>query len=222
MTNKERLRTKSRARLLLNNGVPLNIDRDDEDAALLMRQIGGETESCAFDLRYEQSGYILNMGICITQSVFTISDIFLKLPWTDDGISLIDDPLASGARYGQYWFPCDDFLAFERGVVINQFVNVHRPLRRGKSIQGLLLWVGSEPIPGAFVHGVSFPASVIVLDQFDNPYISEVTFWTDRSKRVACDKRKGKSRPRLFSKRDPSPVHSQAGADTVKLTMDGK
>jgi hypothetical protein len=222
MTNKERLQIKSRARRLLYNGVPLKIDRDDEDAALLMRQVGGETESYALDLKHGQSGYIINMRMYININGLTIADIFLELPWKDHGLSLIDDPLASGPRYGMYWFPCDDPLAFERGAVINHFVNVQRQLRRGKTIEGLLLWVGSESIPGAFVHGVSIPASVIVLDQFDNRYTSEVTFWADRSKRMACDKRKGKSRPKLFSKRDPSPVHSQTGTDTVEVTMVGK
>lgn len=162
------------------------------------------------------------MSLYITHNGFAIADIFLKLPWTDDGLSLIDDPLVSGARYGQYRFPCDDPLAFERGAVINHFVNVQQQLRRGKTIEGLLLWVGSEPIPAAFVHGVSFPGSVIVLDQFDNHYISEVSFWADRSKQVACVKRKEGLRPRLFSKRDPSSVHTQTGKDTVEVTRAGR
>ena len=63
MTNKERLQIKSRARRLLNNGVPLRIDPDDEGADLLMRQIGGETESCAFDLGYK-SGYSSVPTLC--------------------------------------------------------------------------------------------------------------------------------------------------------------
>jgi hypothetical protein len=93
---------------------------------------------------------------------------------------LIDDPLTSGARYNYYWFPCTD-LAFERGAVINHCVDVQRLLRRGRTFDGLLLWVGSEPIPEAFVHGVCFPASVIVFDQYDDPHRCEVIFWADRS-----------------------------------------
>lgn len=194
------------ARRMLANGVPLHIDRNDENVGLLIHQIGAEMESCAFDLKCEGSGYMVNMRITITQEAFAIADIFLKLPWTDNGLSLIADPLVSGARYESYWFPGNNTLAFEREAVINHFVNVQRRLPRGKTIEGLLLWVGSEPIPGAFVHGTRFPASVIVLDQYDNPYPSEVSFWANRSERGAREKRKGESRTKLFSKHDVVPV----------------
>ena len=42
-------------------------------------------------------------------------------------------------------------------------------------MEGQLLWVGSETILDAFVLGTRIPASVIVLDQYDNRYPSEVT-----------------------------------------------
>jgi hypothetical protein len=131
------------------------------------------------------------------------------LPWEDRGVSLIEDPVRSQARYGSYWFPGNDSLAFERTAVINHAVNMGRLLRRGKTIEGLLLWVGSERIPGAFGHGVRIPASVIVFDQFGNPYPFEVTLWTDRSEQRARDKYTGVSRPGLFARRDPAPVHSR-------------
>ena len=69
-----------------------------------------------------------------------------------------------------------------------------------------MLWVGSEPIPDAFVHGVFFPASVIVLDQYDNPYPFEVNLWADRGERGTRDKQIRKARPRLFSRPDPALV----------------
>jgi hypothetical protein len=203
------------ARRLLTSGVPLKIDRGDEYAGLRMRQIGGEVENCAFDLRDGRSGFIVTVRITITQSVFAIAGIFLELPWVDHGLCLIEDPLVSGARYDQYWFPGNDTLAFERGLVINHCVNVCRLLRRGATIEGLLLCVGLESIPDAFVHGISFPASVIVFDQFDESYPTEVTLWTDRSQRVARDKQKKTSRPSLFSRRDPCSVGSPTGAGRV-------
>jgi hypothetical protein len=215
MTMKERLQRLTRAQRLLANGVPLKIDRDDENAGLLMRQIGGVTESYAFDLKGGRSGYILSLRIVITQVLFTIAEITLELPWTNHGLSLIDDPRTSGVRYDQYWFPHNRTLAFERGAVINHFVNVQRPLRRGKTLEGLLLCVGSESIPEAFVHGVQFPGSVIVLDQYDNQYSTEVIFWADRSELAVGNERNRVSRPGLFSKRDPSPVHSRSETNTA-------
>ncbi len=203
---KERLQRLNRARRLRANGVPLQIDRDDEDAGLLMRQMGALTDSCAFDLKDGRSGYIVNIRITITHGAFTIADIALELPWTDRGLLLLEDPLENEARYGRYWFPGINTLAFERTEVINHAVNSRRLFRRGKTIEGLLLWVGSEPIPDAFVHGVFFPASVIVLDQYDNRYPFEVDLLTDRSQRGTREKQIRKARPRLFSRPDPSLV----------------
>src|SRR6266849_7363407 len=146
MTTKEQLQRLNLARRLRANGVPLEIDPDDDNAGLRMRQIGADPENCAFDLGDGRPGYRVNMSMTITKGGFTIAGIVLVLLWTDCGLSLIDDPLESGARYGHYWFPGNDTLWFERTAVINHFVNPQRQFRRGKTIEGLLLWVGSEPI----------------------------------------------------------------------------
>lgn len=165
---------------------------------------------------------MVNMSITITQSELAIAGIFLGLPWMDHGLSLIEDPLVTGARYDSYWFPGADTLAFEREAAINHVVNVQRLLRRGKTMEGLLLWVGSEPIPAAFVHGSRFPASVIVFDQFDNPYTSEIVLWTNRSRREVRDKHKRRVRPSLFSRPDPSTFNSKSRSDTFEVEMADK
>src|SRR6266852_1582305 len=221
MTTQKRLQRLNRARRLLANGVPLNIDRHDENAGLLMRQIGAVAESRAFDLKDGRSGYIVNIRITITQGAFAVAGFALELPWADGGLLLVEDPLESGARYNNYWFPGNDTLAFDRTAVINHFANVRRLLRRGKTIEGLLLWVGSEPIPEAFVHGVLFPASLIVFDQYGNSFPAEVDLWADRSEREARDNRTRKSRPRLFSEPDPSPAHSRPVRRTFGVGVAG-
>ncbi len=222
MTTKERLQRLNLTRRLFANGVPFEIDPEEEDTGLLMHQIGADLENCAFDLRDGGSGYIVNMTLTITHGAFAIAGIALELPWTDCGLSLVEDPLESGARYNHYWFPGNNTLAFERNAVINHFVNVRRLLRRGTTIEGLLLWVGSEPIPDAFVHGVLFPASVVVLDQYGNPYPFEVNLFADRSESGARARQLKKSRPRLFSQRDPSPVHSGSRTDPIGVGVMGR
>ena len=222
MTKKERLKRVILARRLLAHGAPLTIDQDEQDFGLRTRQIGGEIDSSAFDLIGGRPGYMVNMSITITQSGFAIAGILLGLPWTDHGLSLIEDPLVSAARYDCYWFPGEATLAFEREAVINHFVNVRRLLRRGETMEGLLLWVGSEPIPDAFVHGTCIPASVIVVDQYDNWYPSEVTLWANRSHQGTQDRHKRKARPPLFSQRDPSPERSHSRADTREVEIVNK
>ncbi len=210
---KRRLQRLKLARRLRAVGVPLEIDGEEERAGLLIRQIGPNLENCAFDLRDGRAGYIDNISIAIRNGGSAIARIALELPWADCGLSLIDDPLNSSARYNHYWFPGNATLAFDREAVINHFVNVHRLHRRGTPIEGLLLFVGSQPIPDPFVHGVSIPASVVVGDQFENFYKSEIALWVDRSERAARDKHTRRSR--LFSERDPSPVYSRSEADPI-------
>jgi len=206
MTKKVRQQREMLARRLANNGVPLTIERDDEDAGLLMRQIGGLLENCAFDLRGGIAGFIVSMSITIKQNTFAIADILLELPWTDRALSLIEDPLESGVQNESYQFPGNYTLAFDREVVINHFVNVQQLLPKGKTIEGLLLWVGSESIPDAFVHGASFPARVVVVDQYNNRFPHEATLWSDRSGRRVREKVKERSRTPLFARRDVVPV----------------
>src|SRR5713226_1846876 len=221
MTTKERQQRLILARRLRANGVPLEIDGEEEAAGLRRHQIGADPENCAFDLRNGGTGYMVNVSLTITQRAFALAGIALELLWTDCGLSLIDDPLESGARYGHYWFPGNDTLAFERRAVINHRVDVRRLPRRGTTIEGLLLWVGLEPIPDAFLHGVHFPATVVVFDQYDNRYPLEVSLWANRTERGTGDKHSRKSRGRLFSKRDPSPVHSRSGTNPIGVGVAG-
>jgi hypothetical protein len=196
---------------MLEQGVPFNMEREDKDASILMDQIGTDWVNHAFDLREGLPGYIVNMRITVIRNGFAIADVVLELPWTDCGLSLIEDPHESRALYNHYWFAGGDTLSFERSAVINHHVDACERLRRGTSIEGLLLWVGLKPIPDEFVHGLHFPASVIVFDQYGSSYASEVTLWADRSGRVAREKHKKRSRSPLFSKRDRSPVRSLLG-----------
>ena len=211
MRKKEQGQRAMLASRLFANGVPLKIDRDEENPGVLMRQIGAVLENCAFDLKYGGAGFIVSMSITITQHAFTIADIFLKLHWTEHGLSLVEDPLEGASLYGNYGFPGNPTLAFPREAVMNHFVNVRRLLPCGKTIQGLLLWVGSAPIPLAFVHGATFPATVTVVDQYENRYPYEVTLLADRSERGAREKLEEKIKakkvsPRLLDQRDPVQV----------------
>jgi hypothetical protein len=106
--------------------------------------------------------------------------------------------------------PGNRTLALREAVInLNHFANVKRLLNCGKTIQGLLRSVGSEPIPAAFVHGVSFPATIIVVDQNGNCYPSEVKLWADRSEGGLRKKPAPKTldstimRPKFFSLKKP-------------------
>jgi hypothetical protein len=212
MIPKERRQRHSLQHWLRANGVQLHMD--DEDAGLKMRQTGAEFQSSAFDLNAGGTGYMVNISITITHSEFAIADITLELPWADTGVSLLEDPRQSGAQFDRYSFPGDETLSFERMVVMNHAVNEGRPLRRGQTMEGLLLWFGWKPIPDEFVQGVFVPASLVVFDQLYTSYPLEVDLWIDRSAKGARDKRKRKSRPGLFSQPDSSPVKRDTGRTT--------
>ena len=70
-------------------------------------------------------------------------------------------------------------------------------------MEGLLLGLGSEPIPEVFSHGRMILAFVDIYDQFARMCRVPVKLWADRSTRnirTAGARRKG----RLLDKRDPT------------------
>jgi hypothetical protein len=189
------------------NGVPLAGDSIQLNNVLSLRQIGSQSDSRAFDLGIEATGYSILVNISITSNNLSIKQIWLEPLWKDISIDLLPDPLEI-----QDWNPNYRFAGrrktfeIDREQVINHMLIQPHPFSGGTRFQGLLLWGGMEPIPDTFEHNDVLPATVIVVDQFGCSYPFEVAFWIDRTKRRKRESRTGNSRSSLFSQRDPSPV----------------
>jgi hypothetical protein len=194
------------ARRLQAVGVPLEVDGDDRERGLVMRQFGEELGSHAFSTKYGETGYAVCMSMTFVLPGLAISSIDLELPWSDPSISLLEDPRETGNPYGEYCFPDGTSYGFHRSAVINHYVDVTRMRSPGETLQGFLLWTGKNPIPDDWPLWKKIPAFVVVYDQFDVPHRYPVTLYDTRTKKsLPLEQRKSTRKP-LFECRDPKPA----------------
>jgi hypothetical protein len=169
---------------------------------ILIRQTGSFVENQAFDFA-GSTGYILSLIITANLPAFAISAFGLEVPWGDGAVRFLEDPLEIDGTSEVYRFGGKGEPEFHRDQVINHFADVRHIMARGHSVAGLLLAVGTEPIPETFAHGIAIPAFLKIVDQFGREYREPVSFWRKRSERrrpVTQKKRKS-----LLECRDPVP-----------------
>jgi hypothetical protein len=208
MTNKEMQEKVNLLRRLQENGVPLGGGSVRQKEVLLMRQVGAPWETRAFDLGNGAVGYIANTCVEILISTLTISDIYLRVPWSDNTISLLVDPVERVAGYTDYRFYGKKgkiLFGIEREQVLNHRLIRPGLLSRRIPFQGVLLWTGMESIPDAFQNGGSARATIVVYDQVDNPYPFQFNLAIDRRYKLSSVARTRNSRGRLFAKPDLFP-----------------
>ena len=89
-------------------------------------------------------------------------------------------------------------LRYSRDAVINH----RRLLKRGYSLNGLLLGYGYESIPDSFRHGATIDARVVLIDEMGHGFSEPVQLWADRSAKIGRRRSKKISGPGLLEKRD--------------------
>jgi hypothetical protein len=196
------------ARRIRRAGRAIHIPEDDGDVpdipsgALRVRQTGGVIESTAFDLG-AGTGFKIHLLVTSTIAHFAVSHIELKLPWKQPPIWWLEDPVVIDGPSRCYRFFGDQLIEFERNLVLNHRLKVTEPFSAGESAEGLLLGIGSEPIPEEYSQGGIIPAFVIIYDQTARRYRVLVKLWADRSMRKIRPARSDARRKGgLFAKRD--------------------
>ena len=123
---------------------------------LLVRQVGGDVVNSAFDLDCGYgTGYRLALHVAVDLPAFKILRWELHLPWEDPQFQWLTDPSEEVSLDNMYQVSGCYRLEFPRNEVINH----RRLLRRGHSLDGLLLGRGFESIPDLYRHGqISKPA----------------------------------------------------------------
>jgi hypothetical protein len=210
-TQKEQMKLKNKttdslalARRIRAAGRPIYIAEDDGEArcipsdGLLIYQTGGVNESRAIDYS-GGTAFIIYLVISINLPNFAISAFGLDLPWKNDFVSWLEDPLQIDGSSRCYRFGGKDIPEFERHHVINNYADVTRILSLGKSLKGFLLGWSLDPIPEQFRHGMMIPAFVVVYDQLFREFRAPVELWADRSRARSRVSRKGG----LLDRRDP-------------------
>ena len=197
-------------------GVPLEIDVDDRERDLLMRQISGEAESFAFISKCGGTGYAVCMRLTCVRPDFAISSIDLEVPWSDPSISSLEDPIHTGDPHGEYCFPGESLYKFHRSLVINHCADVTRMRSRGTTFEGLLLWAGMNPIPDDWPLWKKIPAFVVVYDQFGSTYGYPVTLLDSRDKKSFPREQRKSTRKPLFECREPKPGVAELEEDKIQ------
>jgi hypothetical protein len=198
-----RLRAPDLTRELIDAGI---LSGEAQDAAtspaptdVLIRQVGGVVESSAFDLDCGHgTGYILPLHVAVDLPRFKIYGWRLDLPWEDPQFHWLTDPLEYSSGEAMYQF--SPTLKYSRAEVIN-----HRHvLQRGRGLEGLLLGLGFESVPDLYRHGSTVNAHLLLIDEMNREFPTEVQLWVDRSARIdrKPTKATAKKRGKLFDKPD--------------------
>ena len=187
---------------LRDGGVPLEIPEAEWAQDLVLTQQGGVLQNSVFDLSYARTGFIIDLYILFNKSNIAISSFAIEVPWHDSSICWLEDPRKMEASCDCYRFPGTS-LEFSRAVVINHFADRCKTRAKGKSVEGLLLGVGSASMPSDTVHGTDIPAFVTATDQFGHVFSFDISLWADRSAAAGLNRSRTRTRRRLFESSVP-------------------
>src|SRR5579862_8888622 len=196
------------ARRIRSAGRVIYIPEDDGEVryipsnALRVYQTGAVIESTAFDLG-AGTGFTINLVVTSRVSGFAVSHIELKLPWDHTHVQWLEDPKVIDGRSRCYRFFGNETLEFERNLVLNHRLKRTQRFSAGESVEGLLLSLGSEPIPEEHPHGKMIPAFVVIYDQFARMCQVTIQLWADRSARSIRRAPGARPKGNLLAKRDP-------------------
>lgn len=152
---------------------------------LLVCQVGGVADTTAFDLPCGGTGFILWVHVAVDMPAFRILSWELVLPWEDAQFQWLADPSERVPSDGMYQVPGCVGLKYPRDQVLNH----RRTLKRGHSLDGLLLGLGFESIPARYRHGTTIDASLVLIDEMGRGFSSPVQLWTDRSATISHQRR---------------------------------
>jgi hypothetical protein len=168
-------------------GCPLSADQDPSRPVqvpgheLNIRQVGDLISTRAIELDCGATVYTIDLQIVSDlPGVTTLFAFALDLPWEDPHFYWLSDPIEANPLESFYRVPGCDGLEYGRELVLNHRVASRGTLRRGNFLEGLLLGFGGASLPEFYRHGSTFAAKLVIFDQFDHRFESEVTFWTDR------------------------------------------
>jgi hypothetical protein len=197
----ERWRKEMRERVcrLRDLGARLEIPEDYEDPNFIIRQTGALVDTRAFDLSCGGTGFAVSLRLTTNKYNLAISYFGIEVDWEDATVRWLDDPNVAALR-NVYQFPGSG-PEFPRNAVINHVANFERRRSKGYSVEGLLLGIGSKPIPSGYRQNDMSPALVTVVDQFDVPCLCPVDLWIDRSAKSSTSVRK-KPRRKLCEQSD--------------------
>lgn len=187
----------------------LPIDLGEFQRPVLINQVGEFYENFVASSYLSRNGIgvgtVCHLTVVNIQAIpVKLCDFELVLPWSNSLLNLLPDPANPDAPE-VYRFPGYSAYQYARGDVLP------RPgiLRRGQSLDGLLLAVGLDPIPSSFRNRTVVPVQLRIFDQFNTGHPTELRLLVDRSEeRAAKPKATHRTRRSLFGHPDRQPKES--------------
>jgi hypothetical protein len=116
----------------------------------------GRDFGIATDLGFGVAAYALSICL-VARSPVTLEECYVAAPWDECFSGPL--PFLKEAR-GKYWL---GHLSYPIGAVLNDYFEKPYRMRRGATLEGMLLATGDEPIPNNVIGGV-VPLHVMFVD----------------------------------------------------------
>ncbi len=203
LTKSERTAQSANAERLRSTGIAIGADSTDSSEPPLLRiEQSGRSEICAGT----RGG--MSLAICVRISVFksgiVICDHEINIPGCNAEIWLVPP------EEGSLGYRVFRWLDIERAAVLNDRILGGRPLPLDRNLDGFLVAQSFDLLPRQFQSGMNVDASICLVDQWDKPYVSEVTLIIER-----CEQREASAKKRngLIVPEEVLVAHHQSQAD---------
>ena len=194
MTNKLSEEEIMLASQLCDGGIPLDEEALEGVQAACHRLSIFQTATCRetriFDLDSGGMGLMVSLAISNdSRRNLWLQEFRVDIPWWEPHFQWLEDPARKAPREFSYSFPPLGPTGFERDIVLNHRRRRNGFLGPGDSMEGLLLGVGQEPIPGNYRDCQPLDLRVWVFDQRGNRFGAGIRFLVERRGQVRREKK---------------------------------
>lgn len=196
-------------------GVPLEIREDDapvscwSEVGLVIRCFSG----VAVQLNSYFCGFYILVKIISNRTLpFHIADFRLEVPWQPEKLLLLADPAEQVPPRSAYTFWGMGSSCFRREEVLNHLRNHSFELKRGRPVQGYLLWLAEGEIPKGFSSKAPMPTIISVVDQYGCAYETTAPLLVKRLQRTLAVRKSGRNITGRVQEDGPVPAPQKTGA----------
>lgn len=176
ITEKEYLQAKELEKL----GIPLDNELLAKSRAALrgfyIDQDPNIPQTMLFDSIPGGTGVLITLSIQNgTEQTICLSSARLDIPWCNQ-LGWLEDPMRSAQAKPYYTVPISGSHRIERDFVLNHRIGRTTKIHPGDRLDGFLLGVAPESIPGNYIDRSIFKARLSIFDTRNNAYTQGLTF----------------------------------------------
>jgi hypothetical protein len=174
-------------RQLRDAGIPLDGEVLEAAARTCSRlsvlQSPNFIETNVFDLESGGTGYMLSVVVHNdSDQIVRLQAFRLDIPWFENSFRWLQDPFRESPRQYTYSFPAPGPSGFERDIILNHRIGARGRIMPGDWVEGLLLGIGDEPMPGKYCDRQRVKMPFSVFDGKGKKYQLDAMFHVSRAK----------------------------------------